>query len=74
MKYYILTGYDDCELSNKVDDWIAEGWKPFGGVAVIVIPKGMAMPDGVGTTKECYLQYSQAFIHESEDPRYPGMD
>ena len=36
MKYTIVTHYDEEVLAAKVEDLIAEGWTPQGGVSVAV--------------------------------------
>ena len=73
MKYWVVTKFDECELSNLVDVWISHGWKPIGGVATVLLPaKGLGslvrIPDYYAG-----IQYWQALVHEEEDPTYPGM-
>jgi hypothetical protein len=74
MKYWIVTEFDDCALSNLVCLWIGHGWKPMGGVSTVLLP-----PKGLGSltrTPEHYvgIQYMQTLVHDGDDPTYPGME
>ena len=74
MKYFILTANDDCDLSNLVDEWLDQGWKPIGGVSVAIIPSGGTASLKGAPPNYTDLQYWQAVIHENDDPTYPGME
>ena len=71
MRYFLVDGGDDCDLSNKVDEWIRHGWMPTGGVCVVAVP---AICFGYSESEESFLMYYQALIHDGENPFYPGME
>jgi hypothetical protein len=55
VEYRLATGDDDeKELNRSVNDLIAQGFEPFGGVAA-------------STTREAYIYYAQAMVrYETE--------
>lgn len=73
MKYFVVTEYEDCDLSNLIDTWLEYGWRPVGGVATAVIPKGFRGLDKFGTKIEAHIQYWQAMVHEGDEPFYPEI-
>lgn len=71
MKYFVVTGNDDCDLSKKINEYLAHGWQPQGGVSVVVIPPLCA---DFFEAEEPFLSYSQAVTHQDNDPYYPDPD
>ena len=71
MRYFVVDAYDDCLLSNKVNQWISHGWVPQGGVSVTVVP---VLCNDFYESEEPFVIYHQAVVHHDENPFYPGID
>jgi len=73
MDYTIIaTTLDECDLANKVREYMSHGWKPQGGVCVTFLPPGGA--GYVWVEDDSILLYMQAMVHEVLGAFQPGID